>query len=229
MLVACRLTVVAQPTHERQRPRVPRRDHAPITAGREVLGRTEAERGEIAEVTGPAPAILGTVGLAGVLDHGDAVVASERHQRAHLDGLAPEMDGHDRARPARDRGGHAAGIHQGGLGIHVDEDRRCSDVGDGLGGRDEGEGHGDDLVAEADAGRAERERQRVGSGADRRRLGGAAELREFPLEGFDLRAADVVPGLQHAGGGGQHVCFIGLACNADVGEGDLQCADGLAH
>src|SRR5436309_1308342 len=61
VLVAPRLTVVAQAAHERQRAWIPRGHHAALAAGSEVLGRTEAEGGEIAEVAGPAPAVSGTV------------------------------------------------------------------------------------------------------------------------------------------------------------------------
>src|SRR2546421_331314 len=52
-------------------------------------------------------------------------------------------------------------------------------------------------------------------------LGSAAELDELALEGFHLGAADVISGLEDTDCGGQHVGFVGLACNADVGKLDL--------
>ena len=51
-----------------------RRDEAAVAVAAEVLGGEEAEDGHVAEAAGAAALVGGAPGLAGVLDHGQAVL-----------------------------------------------------------------------------------------------------------------------------------------------------------
>ena len=79
-------------------------------------------------------------------------------------------------------------VHREGAGIDVDEHRRRAGVADRRHGRDEGERHGDHLVARADAGGEQRQVQRAGAGVDADAVRRAAVGGELLLEGRDLAA-----------------------------------------
>ena len=72
--------------------------------------------------------------------------------------------------------------------VHVNEDRRCPDCNDGLGGGDEGVGGGNYFIARADLDGFERQGQGIGAVAYANRERCTAEGSELLLEIGHLRA-----------------------------------------
>ena len=161
----------------------------------------------MADAAGLAALVGGADRLACILDHGQVVALGELEDRVHVDALPEDVHGHDRARPVGDRRLELRHVHVVGAGLDVDEDRRRTDVRDRLGGREEGERRGDDLVALADAHRRKDQEQRVGAVGTGHRVLGAAVVRHRGLEGLDLRPADE-PGRAHRLG--PHLIELGL-------------------
>ena len=83
--------------------------------------------------------------------------------------------------------------------VDVGEDGRRLAARDRLGGRVEGEGGADHLVAAADPERVEDEHDRVGAVRDPDRLGNAEVLGRLGLEGRDVRPEDELAALEHVG------------------------------
>ena len=109
------------------------------------------------------------------------------------------MHGHDRPRARGDRRLDALGVEVGGGGMDVHEHRPGADVGDGFGGRDEGVGRGDHLVARLhphrQQGQMERARARVqGHAVPDAAVGGELflEARDLLAENERRRSADAV-------------------------------------
>ena len=134
-------------------------DHATLGGG-EILGRIEAEAGEIADGADfrhPAAVHVarGAGGVGGVLDDFQIVGARDVEDAIHVAGVAGEVHRQDRAdalvRAALERLLDARGVDVEGAGIDVDEHRPRAEVAEHLGGRGEGERRGDNLVAGADA------------------------------------------------------------------------------
>ena len=70
--------------------------HAGVAEGAEVLGREERQAADVAEAAGALVIrIFGADRLRGVLDHPQAVIAGEVHERKHVRGLAVEMHRHE--------------------------------------------------------------------------------------------------------------------------------------
>ena len=80
--------------------------------------------------------------------------------------VAEQVHGDHGLRARRQRGAHGLGGHAARVRVDVAEHGPGARVRDRLGGRVEGEGGHDDLVAGADAERAQREHQRVGAVGD---------------------------------------------------------------
>ena len=134
-------------------------------------------------------------GLRGVLDDRDAERLDLRDRRD----VAEQVHGEHRARRGRERGAHGLGRHARGLRVDVAEHRAGARVDDRLGGRVEGERRDDDVVAGADAERAQRDRDRVGAVGDADGVPRAEVGRELVLERGDLGAEDERPAVEHLG------------------------------
>src|SRR5438445_1371829 len=78
MEVAPRLAVVAQRPRQVSDVVAVRGERAALAVGAEVLGGVEAEGGRLAEAAHAPPAVARAVGLAGLLDDGDAVARGDR-------------------------------------------------------------------------------------------------------------------------------------------------------
>ena len=117
-------------------------------------------------------------GLRGVLQHRHA----ERLDLRHRSDVAEQVDDHHRLRARRQRRAHGLGGDAERLGVDVAEHRARAGRRDRLGGRVERERRDHDLVAGADAERAQRERQRVGPVRDADRVAGADIGGELVLE-----------------------------------------------
>ena len=70
-------------------------------ARRHVLGAVEAERA-VPEAAGPPAAERRTVGLAGILDHGEPVAVGDRVDHVHVGDEAEQVDRRDRPGARRD-------------------------------------------------------------------------------------------------------------------------------
>ena len=157
------------------------------------------------------------MGLAGILDDDQFVLACDLQDGIHVGGLAVEVDWTNRTEGELhgfigliefveligfvgfigliEMGGakkiiEFLGIQVEGLGVDVDEDGGGADLGNGFGGGDEGVGHRDDSITRADSGGHEGEAQGVGAGVDADAVFGVAECGEGFLEVLDIGAAD---------------------------------------
>ncbi len=158
------------------------RRHQPAVAeAEEVLGREEAERAGDAERAHAAAAEGGAEGLRGVLDHREVPGSSVERRRA-----AEEVDGQDRLRALAHQARRSAGSRLSDCRVDVAEDRRGAHARDRLGGRIEGEGRADDLVAGADAESVEHENERVGPVGHSDRVADAEVGGRLRFEGLHL-------------------------------------------
>ena len=143
------------------------------------------------------PAGPATRGLGRVLDHWDA----ERLDVRHRGDVAEQVDDDDCLCPGRQGRPHRLLRHAEGLGVDVAEDgpraRRRNRLDAGI----EGERRDDDLVAGADAERAQRDGERVSAVGHADCVAGAAVGGELLLEGADLGAEDEHPGVHDASDG----------------------------
>src|SRR4051812_10045415 len=188
VVMASPLAVGAEQAHLGVQRRIAGHQGAAVSPATEVLGRVEAEAAGVAERADRPAAVEGAVRLAGILDDGDAALASKRQQRVHLDRAAEEVDRDDAARLLAQRLLHRRGGEQCGLRVDVDDDRRCADGRDRLGRGDEAVGRDDDLVAGADPQRAQGDLERGGAGGDAGRVLRAAEGGEGILEALQFGA-----------------------------------------
>ena len=99
----------------------------------------------------------------------------------------------------RERGADGVGGDAERLRVDVAEHGPRAGVRDRLGGGVERERRDDDVVAGADAERAQRERDRVRAVGDADRVPGAQVVRELALERGDLGAEDVDAGVEQLG------------------------------
>ena len=146
-------------------------ERAAVAPAAEVLGRVEAEAAGVAERADAAAAVAGAVGLAGVLDHGDAAAGGRARGSGPCRPVRPKRwTGITRGCAGVSACSTISARDHGGLGVDVDQDRGRADGADRLGGGDEGVGGDDHLVAGADpeAAQGELERRRAGGDADRR-------------------------------------------------------------
>ena len=100
------------------------------------------------------------------------------------------MHRHDRARAVGDLRRDVLRIEIQCYRIDVREDRRRAPPRNRLGGRIEGEGRADDLVAGTDLHRVECDDDRIGAVADPDRLRDAEKRRRFLLEGVVVRSTN---------------------------------------
>jgi len=183
-------------------------DHAAFAGGDLFIG-VEAEDADAAEGADLA-AFVGTAeAFAGVFDEGDFVAGGDGGDFVHADGVAEGFDGEDGFGFGGDGGFDFVGIEVEGLGVDVDEDGSGADHLDDVGGGDEGEGGGDDLVAGADVQGEEAAVEAGGAGGD----GDGFVDVEVVLEGvFELGAF---------GAQGEMAGFQNVDDGLDFGVGDV--------
>ena len=146
--------------------------------GRDYLVSVEGKNAEFAEGTAGAALIKTAESLGGVLDEGDIMLAADCGDLVELGGIAVEMDDNDRFRHAVeiDRTAQSLGIHIPGLALRVDEDGLGADVGDGIGGRGEGQILTKNGVTGPDA---REDHRKMKSRGARRKSDGVCGAREF--------------------------------------------------
>src|SRR5262245_23385073 len=199
VLVATLSSVGPQAAHPRRQRIVPG-DHQPgVSDGPEVLGRVEAQTGEVAVADAPAVARR-TDRLRGVLHDGEAMTPRDRVERPHVAALSVEVHRQERAGVL----GQSHRRHREAevRGIDVGEDRRRTQPDDRGGRREEAEGRGHDLVSRTHVEGHERQEERVGSRGDADRMAHAEVLGDRRLEASDRLAQDVAAApqdLQHRG------------------------------
>ena len=142
---------------------------------------------------------------------------------------AEQVDGHDRLRARRDPALDVLRIEVQRHRVDVGEDGRRLASRDRLGGRVEGEGRADHLVAATDAERVEDEHDRVGAVGDADRLGDAEVLGRLRLEGRDVRPEDELAALEHVGEGLLQLRDQRRVLRLDVDERDLHGRMSLAR
>ncbi len=135
-------------------------DHPPLPRGQLLVG-VEGEGGEVAAGADPAPlGVDRAERLAGVLEQAEAVLAGERLQLGHRRRVAEDVDRQDARRALADARPRRRRVEVERLRIDVAEDRPGALVEQAVGGGDEAEGAGQDLVAGPPAQRPHAEVQR---------------------------------------------------------------------
>ena len=135
-------------------------DHAPLPRGHLLVG-VEGEGGEVAAGADRAPLGVDRADrLAGVLEDAEAVLGGERLQLRHRRRVAEDVDRQDAPGALAHRGRRGRRVEVEGLRVDVAEDRPGALVEQAVGGGDEAEGAGQDLVAGAPAERPHPEVQR---------------------------------------------------------------------
>src|SRR5262249_33958433 len=149
----------AQPLRER---RVVGDDHAALARGDDLVG-VEAEAARGAEARHRAALRARARGLAGILDDGEAVSASQLEDGIEVERVAEEVHGEDGPRARGEAFLDAAYLEVVGLGIYVTEHRARAREEDGIGRGDARERRGDHLVAGTDAEGGESDVERGGA------------------------------------------------------------------
>ena len=108
--------------------------------------------------------------------------AGERDERIHVDGPAAQVDGDDGAGAVGEDRADRLGGEVAAVAVDVGDDRRRAHGDHGARGRDEGARGHDDLVARADAERAQRELEREGAVGQGDRVRAADALGVLGLE-----------------------------------------------
>ena len=164
-----------------------RRQRATVAERAEILGRVETVGGGCAKAADRTPFAGRQVRLAAVFDDGEVVARGDLGDGAHVGRLTVEVHRHDRRSVRRHGRGRCVRIERQAIGIdvgkngagarHHDRERRVR-------GRERRRDH---LIARPDAKRAQRDRQRIGAGADAYGVGRLTGGRELVFESFELR------------------------------------------
>jgi hypothetical protein len=136
-------------------------------------------------------------GLRRVLDDGEVVTLRDHHDGRHVGRVSAEMHGQNRFRSRRDGRFDLVGIDRV-LSVVIDEHRPAARHDDGADARHERVRSGDDFVARADAGRAERQDERIGAGSHADGVRQAGQGGESLFEFLDRPAQREVAGLHDA-------------------------------
>ncbi len=127
-----------------------------------------------------------------VFDHRQAVLFGDGVDGVHVGALAVQADRHDGLGLGTDGVFDQIRIEVVGARVDVDEHRCGAEQGDRLGGGDEAEGGGDDLVAGADLQRHQGHDQGVGAARGRDAVANADIVGQPFLHLADLGAEDVL-------------------------------------
>ena len=139
---------------------------AAVSQRAQVFARIEAEAGCISECADSASLIGGAMGLRAVLDHLEAVLMDDLHDRIHVAGLPVQVHRHDCLGSGCDRRLDSRGIDVEGADVRLYKDRLCADIHDCKRCRDIGVGGHDDLVSRANAKRLQGKHQCIEAVAD---------------------------------------------------------------
>ena len=196
-------------------------DGAAVAIATQRFAGEEAGAAQGAEVAALTAAVGGAEALGGVFDHREVAMAGgDGVDGVQVRRLAVEADGHDGLGAGADLGRDQGRVNVAGVGFDVDEHRGGADQDDDLGGGDEGEGGGDDLVAGTDPKGHQADEQGLGAAGDGDAVLGAGiggqALFQFP----HLGAEDVLAMLQDALDAGVDLGLEGLVLGLEVDKGD---------
>ncbi|MCZ7640155.1 MAG: hypothetical protein M5U12_31350 [Verrucomicrobia bacterium] len=161
------------------------------------------------------PLVLGEPGLAGVLDHREAVFAGDGVDGVHVARHAVDVDREEGAGAVGDAAGDRGGVEGERGGIGVREDRQGLLEENGVVSGDEGIGRDDDLVTRVHVHDVEGDEQGGGAAGGGEAALGAEELRisQFELGDMFAGAAEPTAAAQDVEHGG----FPGLAPDGPTG------------
>ena len=123
---------------------------AAFAKGSEVFAGVKAEAGDFAEGADGTAFVFGAMGLGGIFDEGEFVMAADFADGIEVEGLAIEVHGHDGFGARGDGFFDEFGVEVEGGVVDIDVNGPGADVGNGPTGGDKGEGGADDFVADAD-------------------------------------------------------------------------------
>jgi hypothetical protein len=171
-------------------------DDAALPRGDRLVGR-EREAACKPERADHTAGVTRSQALGGVADQCQVLGAADRLQPSVIGATAVDVDGHQRPRARSDRGFHAIGVDAEADRLHVYE----FDVGAGhphrIGGGREGQIGDQHLVAWADPGRHQRQRNRRGSAGHGDGVACAHQRRDPALEFAGKGAVVDVLAVQH--------------------------------
>ena len=145
---------------------VVRHDRAAVAHAPEVLPRIERKRARVRQVADALSLIERAVRLRAVLKHFQAVFLRDVPYLLHLNGLAVQVNDHDRFCFRRDRRFNFIGIDVVGADVRFDQNRRASVFGNRQNRRDIGVRRHNDLVAGTETARPDDQVQRIQSVRD---------------------------------------------------------------
>ena len=151
-------------------------------AGRNVLGFLEAEAAQVAERAALAALVLRQPRLAGILDHGELVLAGDGVDRVHVARHAEDVHRHDGARPLGDPALDRGRVHGQRGRVGVGEHRQGLAAEDRVVAGDERVGRDDHLVAGVHVHDVQADHQRRGAAGGGQAALGAEQLRVALLE-----------------------------------------------
>jgi hypothetical protein len=125
------------------------------------------------------------------------------------------------ARVRGDGGGGQFRVEIEGARVDVDEHRGRTDVGDGLGGGDEGEWRSDHFVARAEPGGAQGQVQGIGPRGNADGVLDTEIISHLALERLPVRTEDEVAGVEHPGNRPVDLVLELLILNLQVNHRDL--------
>ncbi len=197
VVIAVGLPAIPDPLHLRRQRGIAGGDGAAVSERAEVLGRIEAVGRRHAERSDARPAARRKMGLAAVLDNGEAVPLRDGRDGRHVGRLAVQVHREDGGGAGRDGGLDRGGIDRQPPRIDVGEHRPRAGHHAGQRRVGRGEGRRDDLVARADPQGAKDDRDGIRPRADAHAERRAAAVGERPLERLDLGPQHVPAALDH--------------------------------
>ena len=139
------------------------------------------------------------MGLRGILDHAQTMLARQVKNRAHLGWLPKPMNRDDGLRFRRQRLSERRRVHRISAFVHIYEDRCGTGKTNCLSGRDKSVGHRDDLVVPTDAAGEQSEPKIVSAIPDADRLLAVTEMSEVFIKRLDKRSTGQNDALYHLG------------------------------
>jgi len=129
------------------------------------------------------------MGLGGIFDHFQVVLAGDCHDPVHVAGESADVDRLDGTCIFIDQRFYSVGIHLECVDVHIHEYRQSIAKKNGLNGRDVGAGRYQNLIARSHANRVQRRMQRLRARARRQAVFGPDQIGEAFFEQSNLSHA----------------------------------------
>ena len=167
--------------------------HAALAGGDDFV-RVETEATDVAKGAGALAVELRAVRLGAVLDDAEVVRAGELQHRAHVDGMAEEVDDENGLGARRAETGELRGVEIEGVRLDVHGDGGRALVEHSEEGRHVRERGGEDFIAGTNAEGGEGDLEGGGAVADRDAVRATAEVGELAFEAADVFAKETGDG-----------------------------------